>query len=62
MPSQDFYQYSCGGVEDDPFLDPESHQLLAENLIKGEAMCCKYYVVIFQTVCISCVCTVHTSL
>lgn len=37
-PCEDFYQYSCGGVIDDPFLDPENQQLLTENFIKEKLM------------------------
>ncbi|XP_068207982.1 endothelin-converting enzyme homolog isoform X2 [Palaemon carinicauda] len=33
-PCDDFYQYSCGGVLDDPFLKPEDPQLFADNIIK----------------------------
>ncbi|XP_068207979.1 membrane metallo-endopeptidase-like 1 [Palaemon carinicauda] len=33
-PCEDFYQYSCGGVLDDPFLKPEDAQVYADNIIR----------------------------
>ncbi|XP_064077864.1 uncharacterized protein LOC135195541 isoform X2 [Macrobrachium nipponense] len=33
-PCDDFYQYSCGGVLDDPFLKPEDPQVFADKIIK----------------------------
>nr|XP_053638129.1 LOW QUALITY PROTEIN: ras guanine nucleotide exchange factor R-like [Cherax quadricarinatus] len=35
-PCEDFYQYSCGGVLDDLFLDPEDPKVQVDNLIKNK--------------------------
>lgn len=32
---QNFYQYACGGMMENPFLDAKNPRVIAESLIRG---------------------------